>query len=177
MLKNRLATHSTSKNLTRFGRHIVTLPNSVQRCFSKAAMQRITHAIGQSELLHSGEICFAVEANLTVRELIAKKTAVARAVEVFSNLRVWDTEQNNGVLIYLLIADHDFEILADRGIHQRVDDHVWEKISTEMERLFKQGQFEAGVCYGIDKIGALLALHYPPENKNTNELPDAPVVL
>jgi uncharacterized membrane protein len=177
MLKNRIATHLFSKNLIRFGRHIVTMPNSVKRCFSNDAMQRITDAIRKNEMLHSGEICFAVEANLTVRELLAKKTAVARAVEVFSNLRVWDTEQNNGVLIYLLIADHDFEILADRGIHHQVDDSVWENISTDMERLFKLGQFEAGVLYGIEKIGALLAQHYPPENKYTNELPDAPVVL
>jgi len=70
---------------------------------------------------------------------------------VFSNLRVWDTEQNNGVLIYLLIADHDFEILADRGIHHQVDDRIWEQISIEMEHLFKQGQFEAGVIFGIEK--------------------------
>jgi len=73
MLKNRIATHSFTKNLTRFGRHIVTLPNSVKRCFSTDAMQRITDAIRKNELLHSGEICFAVEANLTVRELLAKK--------------------------------------------------------------------------------------------------------
>lgn len=177
MLKNRIATHSFTKNLTRFCRHIATLPFSVHRRFSKEVMQRITQVITSNELLHSGEICFVIEVNLSLRELLAKKTAVARAVEVFSNLRIWDTEQNNGVLIYLLMADHDFEILADRGLHHQVDEVVWAQISSEMERLFKRGDFESGVVYGIENISALLAKHFPPFQKNTNELSDKPIIL
>lgn len=169
------------RNLTRFCRHIFTLPNSVQQHFTKEAMRRIQKAIAQSEKQHSGEIRFAVEASLTVRALLQKMSAKKRAIEVFTHLHIWDTEQNNGVLIYLLIADHDFEILADRGINQRVGDAGWEAISHAMESLFKQGEFEAGVLYGIEAIGKHLTEHYPlaasQQHNNVNELSDVPVIL
>jgi len=98
-------------------------------------------------------------------------------VEVFSHLRVWDTEQNNGVLVYLLLADHDFEILADRGVHLHVETQGWASIGREMEILFRQGQFEAGVLHGIAQINALLVKHYPVKDNNENELPNAPVII
>ncbi len=165
------------KLLKRFSRHVLTLPNAVSNCFSKAAMQRIESAIASSERTHLGEIRFAVEADLSMLEIFRKKTAKKRAIEVFSQLRVWDTEQNNGVLIYLLLADHDFEIVADRGIHQHVGNEGWESFSKQMEALFRQGQFEAGVLHGIEQVGALLATHYPAAGENNNELPNAPVII
>ena len=165
------------KNLTRFCRHIFTLPNAVHQHFPKSAMRNIQAAIAQSEVEHFGEIRFAVETNLSTLELLRKKSAKRRAIEVFSNLRVWDTEQNNGVLIYFLLADHDFEILADRGIHKHVGDEGWEAISHGMEQRFRQGEFEAGVLHGISEIGALLKQHYPANGKNDNELSDVPVIL
>lgn len=165
------------KNLTRFCRHIFTLPNTVHQHFPKSALRNIQNAIAQSETEHFGEIRFAVEANLTTFELLRKKTAKRRAIEVFSHLRVWDTEQNNGVLIYLLLADHDFEILADRGIHKHVGDNGWEAISHAMEQRFRHGEFEAGVLHGISEIGALLKQYYPASGKNDNELLDVPVIL
>jgi uncharacterized membrane protein len=149
----------------------------VKRHFSNEAIQLIEAAIAHSEALHLGEICFAVETKLSFLELVARKTAKQRALEVFSELRVWDTEQNNGVLIYLLLADHDFEILADRGIHQHVGSAGWESISHEMERMFRQGQFEAGVIEGISKISEHLIQYYPAMGENHNELPNAPVIL
>ena len=98
-------------------------------------------------------------------------------MEVFSQLRVWDTQHNNGVLIYLLLADRDVEIVADRGIHQHVKKEDWEKICREMEALFRQGRFEEGAITGINAVSLHLAKHYPGQSQNINELPDTPVVL
>jgi len=159
-------------------RHLCISPLALKKRFPKAVMHRIEQAIADSERTHFGEIRFAVELNLPLLDILKKKSGQQRAVEVFSQLQVWDTEQNNGVLIYLLLADHDFEILSDRGVHQHVGSHGWSRISQEMEALFRQGQFEAGVLRGIDQISQVLAQHYPAVNhNNNNELPDAPVIL
>jgi uncharacterized membrane protein len=127
--------------------------------------------------MHAGEIRFTVESALPLIPLLRGQTARARALEVFSHLRVWDTEHNNGVLIYLLLADHDVEIVADRGVHARVGGEGWEKICREMEALFRAGDFEAGVLGGIRAVSVHLVKHYPVQGKNRNELDDKPVVL
>jgi len=158
-------------------RHLCISPLALKKRFPKVVMQRIEQAIADSERTHFGEIRFAVELNLPLLDILKKKSGQQRAVEVFSQLQVWDTEQNNGVLIYLLLADHDFEILADRGIHQHVGAQGWTHISHEMEALFKQGEFEAGVLHGIAQISMLLAQHYPANDSNRNELPNAPVII
>lgn len=163
--------------LKRVCRHLCISPLALKKRFPKAVMQRIEQAIADSEQTHFGEIRFAVDLNLPLLDILKKKSGQQRAVEVFSQLQVWDTEQNNGVLIYLLLADHDFEILADRGIHQHVGALGWTNISHEMEVLFKQGQFEAGVLHGIAQISTLLAQHYPAHATNHNELPNAPVII
>ena len=164
-------------SLKRLIRHLLITPLQLKRSFPQSVRQRIEAAIAQSELSHSGEIRFAVEMNLPLLDILRKKSGWQRAVEVFSDLRVWDTEHNNGVLIYLLLADHDFEILADRGIHGKVADSVWHGISHDMETQFKAGQFETGVLHGIKQISLLLNQHYPADADNNNELPNAPVIL
>jgi len=162
----------------RLCRHLLITPIALKRRFPPAVMQRIEQAIAQSEGTHFGEIRFAVELQLPPLDILRNKTGHQRAVEVFSQLRVWDTEHNNGVLIYLLLADHDFEILSDRGVHQHVGSHGWGRISHEMEALFRQGQFEAGVLHGISQISQVLVQHYPAAgHNNNNELSDAPVIL
>jgi uncharacterized membrane protein len=100
-----------------------------------------------------------------------------RAIEVFSNLRVWDTEHNSGVLVYLLLADHDIEIVADRGIAARVAPAAWETVARTMEAAFRQGEFERGALAGIEEISALLAAHFPPSGHNPDELANRPVIL
>ena len=163
--------------LKRVCRHLFISPLALRKRFPKAVMQRIEQAIAASEKNHLGEIRFAVELNLPLLDVLGKKSGRQRAIEIFSQLRVWDTEQNNGVLIYLLLADHDFEILADRGVHQYAGNDYWTKLSHEMEALFRQGQFEAGVLHGITQIGILLAQYYPANINNDNELPDAPLII
>jgi hypothetical protein len=159
-------------------RHLFSGPWQVHRRFPKAAMQRIQAEIASSESKHLGELRFAVEAGLHWHALLHRITARARAIEVFSQLRVWDTEGNTGVLIYLLLADRDVEIVADRGIHAKVGEQVWRDICLAMERHFRQNRFEQGVIEGIQAITAQLQLHFPADShQNPNELPDAPVVL
>ncbi|NOS98966.1 MAG: hypothetical protein HOP25_10905 [Methylotenera sp.] len=165
------------KFIRRLFRHLLICPNAVKCHFPKESMRRIEAAIAASEGTHTGEIRFAVESNLHVFDIFRKKSAKKRAVEVFSQLHVWDTAQNNGVLIYLLLADHDFEILADRGVHQHVGNVGWEAICQYMEAMFRQDKFEAGVLYGIAQIGEYLAQHYPASGENVNELPNKPVIL
>ncbi len=167
----------SGKLIKRLFRHLFILPDVAKRHFPVASMQRIEAAIADSERQHSGEICFIVETNLHVLDILGGKSAKQRAIDVFSQMRVWDTKHNNGVLIYLLLADHDFEILADRGVHQRVGEDGWVSICHEMEAQFRRGQFEAGVLYGIAHIGEHLAQHYPAGAKNINELPNAPVII
>lgn len=140
-------------------------------------MRAIEAAIKESETTHYGEIRFAVEAALDARSLLEGKGARDRAVEVFSQLRVWDTEHNNGVLIYLLLADRRVEIVADRGVHRDVGAQGWEEICREMEQQFRLGRFEEGVVVGIQAVARHLVRHYPASGKNENELPDKPVLL
>jgi uncharacterized membrane protein len=140
-------------------------------------LDAIEQAIRATEARHAGQIRFAVEASLELVPLLAGQTAQQRAVEVFSKLRVWDTEHNNGVLIYLLLADRDVEIVADRGIHVRLGKEVWQTICHEMEAAFRESNFEAGVIAGIHAVGEHLSRHFPARSGKSNEMPDSPVVL
>ncbi|MDP2761464.1 MAG: TPM domain-containing protein [Sideroxyarcus sp.] len=161
----------------RIMRHLSTGRATVRRVSPSHTLDAIERAIRATEALHDGQIRFAVEASLELAPLLAGQTAQQRAVEVFSTLRVWDTEHNNGVLIYLLLADRDVEIVADRGVHAKVGQTVWEEVCQEMETAFRQGKFEEGVIAGIHSVGAHLARHYPQVGTKINELPDRPVLL
>ena len=174
--------------IIRFFKHLVSNVWQVHHHFSASALQNIEQAIQSSEATHCGEICFIVESGLHPMEIIYKKTPKKRAIELFSLYKVWDTEHNNGVLIYLLLADRDVEIVADRGIHHHVGNAAWERICHQMELQFRRGEFEAGVLQGIADIGALLETHFPLQEaeiktankksrKKSNELPNAPIIL
>ena len=165
-------------NLMRIIRHLSTGQWLLRRVFPTATLTAIEQTIQQSEMNHSGEICIAVEGALNTSALIKNQTARERAIEVFSQLRVWDTEQNNGMLIYLLLADRDVEIIADRGISAKVSNTEWENICHTMESAFSQGQFKAGFIQGIHVISQLLETHFPcdPE-KDKNELTNKPTIL
>ncbi len=164
-------------SLTRMARHLFHPRWLVARAFPRRSLDRIGAAIAASETGHGGEIRFAVEGALGVPALLRGETARQRAVQVFSELRVWDTEANSGVLVYLLLADRDVEILADRGLNGRVAAAEWEAICREMESHFRQGEFEAGVLAGIARIDGLLRRHFPVTGENANELPDRPALI
>jgi uncharacterized membrane protein len=158
-------------------RHIVTDHLSVKRAFPPDALARIEQAIAAGERAHRGQVCFAVEGGLPPLRVLRKLTPRERALEVFGLLRVWDTEENAGVLIYLLLADRDVEIVADRGIDRQVPAGAWQAICARMEAAFRDARLVEGVVVGIEQIGALLATHFPRIGAVANELPDKPVVL
>jgi uncharacterized membrane protein len=140
-------------------------------------MRALEGAIQAGEADHEGQVRFAVESALDILPLLRNQTARGRAIDVFSLLRVWDTEYNNGVLIYVLLADRDVEIVADRGIASRVARDEWESICRDMERAFREGRYEEGALSGIRAVSAQLSRHFPGRGRRANELPDAPVVL
>ena len=158
-------------------RHLVAPPWSVRRAFPGVALQRIEAAVQDSEKRHRGEIRFAVEGALEFLPVLRGLTPRERALEVFSLLRVWDTEENSGVLIYVQLVDRDIEIVADRGIAARIPQSEWDGICGRMEEAFRAGRYEDGVLTGIDQVSALLASHFPAGTRNPDELPDQPVVL
>jgi uncharacterized membrane protein len=164
-------------NLKRIWRHILMSEIQVKRCFPEAVLNGIQSAVQQSETTHSGEICFVVEGELTWAQLLGDMTPRARALEVFSGMRVWDTEHNNGVLIYVLLADRIVEIVADRGIHRHAGDEVWRDICKSIQAEFRAGRFEDGGVKGVTAISAMLRKHFPADGKISNELSDRPVLI
>ena len=164
-------------NFKRWLKHLFMPPRAWRRAFPQATLDAIEAAIGASEATHSGEIRFAIENSLPASLVWRGMSGRERAIEMFSNLHVWDTADNSGVLIYLLLADHDIEIVADRGIAARVDAAAWEKVAQTMEAAFRQGDFERGALAGIEQVGALLASHFPPSGHNPDELANRPVIL
>ena len=164
-------------SLSRWFRHLMA--SSAGSFLPEAALGRITQAIAADESRHRGELCFAVESSLGWRGLWAGQSPRNRAFELFSQLRVWDTAENNGVLIYLLLADHRIEIVADRGLDARVSTEQWRGICLQMEERLAAGDPEAAVLLGLASAGDFLAGHFPRiENQiDDNELPDRPQLL
>lgn len=163
--------------LKRFLRHVWMSPLILKRHFPAATLEAIRGAVAEGEKLHRGQVRFVIEAELTTGQLWAGVSARQRAIDVFSLLRAWDTEENNGVLIYLLLADRKVEIVADRGIHRRAGDERWRAICREIEHHFRKGDFLGGSLTGIQKIGAELAFYFPATGEPKNEQPDTPVVM
>jgi uncharacterized membrane protein len=161
----------------RIGRHLVEHHWRARRIFTPKVLVAIEAAIKAGEATHAGQVRFVVEGALDGRPLFANQSARDRALDLFSHLRIWDTEHNNGVLIYLLLADRNVEIVADRGIDAKVGAEGWEGICRAMEHLFAKGRFEGGVINGVEAVSRELARYFPPVGPHPNELPDQPVVL
>lgn len=158
-------------------RHLATPDWVIRRAFPARRLNAIEMAIGRSESAHRGELRFAVEAGLPVAALARAMPARERAVELFSQLRVWDTAGNSGVLIYVQLVDRRVEIVADRGIAGYVAQATWDDLCRGLERAYREREFESGTLVAIERITGLLARHFPARPVNPNELPDAPVVL
>ena len=164
-------------DIKRIFKHLTASHAAMRRIFPRGTLARIEHAIAETEKTHAGQICFVVEDALALKHLLADLPVRERAIEVFSHMRVWDTEHNNGVLIYLLLADRVVEIVADRGVHAKLGQAAWDAVCQEMEAAFRQGKFEEGVILGIRKVGEHVAQHYPQQGPKINELPDHPVLI
>jgi uncharacterized membrane protein len=149
------------------------------RALDDAALERLAERVTASERHHSGEIRLCIEPGLPLSYLWRDADAHERAIALFGKLRVWDTENNNGVLVYLLLAEHRIEIVADRGLSRHVSREQWQPLVSGMSAAFRQGRFEAGLEQAIDAVDDLLRRHFPlpPGEINPNELPDAPMRL
>lgn len=161
----------------RLWRHALSHPRQVARLFSAQALRDIEQAIADSELQHAGEIRVVIESGLPLMAVLQQRSPKQRAIQLFGQLNIWDTEHNNGVLVHLLLADRHVEIIADRGIHRQVGDAGWQQICRQMETQFRGGQFEAGVQFGVQAIGDVLARYYPPQGLPHNELSNRVLVL
>ena len=147
---------------------------SAARLLNDAALDRLEAQVSHSEKRHSGEIRLCVEAGLPLSYLWRDATARERAVAMFGKLRVWDTEHNNGVLIYLLLAEHAIEIVADRGLARLVPQNHWDRVLGDMRQAFARGQFEQGLAQAVQAVDAELLQHFSqaPEQRNPDELPN-----
>jgi uncharacterized membrane protein len=163
--------------IKRIGKHLLEHRWRVRRIFTPKVLADIEQAIKLTEATHSGQVRFVVEGALDGQPLFRDQPARERALDIFAHLRIWDTAHNNGVLIYLLLADRQVEIVADRGIDAKVGAAGWEKICKEMKTDFKAGNFEAGAIWGIGAVSKQLAAHFPKHGGGKNELSDAPVVI
>lgn len=153
-----------------------------QRALPAEMLQRLQQRVAASEQRHSGEIRIYIEAGLPPsylwRDAPIRHITRQRALSLFGKLRVWDTAHNNGVLIYLLLAEHAIEVVADRGLNDVVEPQVWQAMLSRMRAAFLQGRFEEGLTQALEEVSALLVQHFPlrADELNPNELPNRPVL-
>lgn len=164
-------------NPARCWRHLVQTRWALRRRFPEDVLTRIESAVRAAEKDHAGEIRIALEGDLDLYDLLHDKSPRRRAVEVFSQLGVWDTARNNGVLIYVLLADRDVEIVADRGFNGLVQPSEWETVCRAMESEFARARWEQGLLAGIEAASRLMARHFPARGGDRDELPDRPGLL
>lgn len=158
-------------------RHLAAGPFLARRTFPPAVLEAVRDAVARAERGTTGEIRVAVEVALPTRELFEEPTPRERALDVFARLRVWDTDDRNGVLLYVLLADRDVEIVADRAVAARVAQAEWDTICRGLEQAFAAGRFEQGTIDAVTAIGALLRREFPSDDGGRDELPDAPTLL
>jgi uncharacterized membrane protein len=164
--------------IVRLLKHRMLDEDDARRMLSKDALARIEAHVAASEKRHSGEIRVVVEAGLPLSYLRRGATPRDRAIALFGKLGIWDTERNNGVLIYLLLAEHAIEIVADRGLNRVVSAAEWAQIAESMKDAFREGDFEGGLLRAVDTVDALLVRHFAAltGESDVNELPDAPIL-
>lgn len=169
-------THGFFPSLARLLRH--RWHEDAQRTLGRALLRRLTDRVSASERLHSGEIRICIEGGLPASYIWRGATPRERAVAMFGKLRIWDTEHNNGVLIYLLLSERAIEIVADRGVSALVDEGRWRDIVDGMRGAFREGRYEDGLTQALEEVSALLVQHFPlqPGTVHRNELPNEPAV-
>ncbi len=173
-----MANTSGNSRLMRLFRHRWLDDDDTRKALPPELVERLMRRVAASENRHSGEIRICVEASLPTSYIWRQSTPRERAVTMFGKLRIWDTEHNNGVLIYLLLAEHAIEIVADRGLNARVSASEWTALVQRMGGAFREGRFEDGLTQALEEVSALLVQHFPlaAGEVNPNELPDQPVL-
>jgi hypothetical protein len=159
-------------------RHLLANQWTLKRRFPSATLDALEAAVAASEARHRGELRFAIESALDVGALWRGLPPRERALEVFSELRVWDTREQNGVLIYMLLADRDVEIVADRGFNGRVRPEEWQEVCAAIESAFRAGHWRDGALLAVDRVTALAAREFPRTGApDVDELPNRPRLL
>jgi len=163
--------------LARVLKHLL-IPDWVsKRNFSARVLREIEKAIKASERRHQGELRFVAEGSMPIHYVFLKRSSRRRAEELFSSLRVWDTERNTGVLIYVQLVSRHIDIVADRGIAAKVAQEEWDAVCRVMESSFRKKEFLKGSLEALERVTALLVRHFPSAGGGVNELPDRPLVL
>jgi uncharacterized membrane protein len=163
--------------VSRVIRHFLAHPWQLKRAFPRPTLDAIEAAIKFSELRHGGELRFAIETAWPLIHVVTGRTSRKRAIEVFNELGMPNTKQGGGVLIYVLLAEHRLEIVADHGISRKVGQQEWDAIAGQMQVAYRKGEFRQGSLDGIEAVTRLLERHFPPGETNPNELPDKPVII
>nr|WP_217343999.1 TPM domain-containing protein [Noviherbaspirillum sp. L7-7A]MBV0878097.1 TPM domain-containing protein [Noviherbaspirillum sp. L7-7A] len=163
--------------LERFWRHLVTTRASGQRAFPRKVLDEIQKTIAQGESLHRAEVRMIIEPSLPLGDILDGMHPRARARELFSDYRLWDTEENSGVLIYLDLADHQVEIVADRGVGRLVQAGEWQAICDTMIRELQRGAYRDGAIAALEQLNALLQMKLPANGQRPNQLSDKPIIL
>ncbi len=180
-LNETISVHSANMSCSkRWWSHLTVTRSKLNRTFSEATLDTLQQAIAAAECRHSAELRVVIEAGFTPYELLSGLTPNARALGLFSRLRVWDTEANSGVLLYVLLAEHAIELIADRGVHKLAGNKTWESVVKQLENSFTAGQFATGMIGVIDKLNGILVENFPATNKNVrkrNELSDRPLLI
>ncbi len=162
----------------RWLRHLLANQWTLKRRFPGATLDAIEAAVAASEARHRGEVRFAIESALDLRALWRAQAPRERAFDAFSELRVWDTREQNGVLIYMLLADRDVEIVADRGFDGRVQPAEWQEVCTGVERAFHDGRWRDGALLAVESVTALAVREFPrTEAPDADEQPNRPRIL
>jgi uncharacterized membrane protein len=163
--------------MTRWFKHLLA-DARLRREFPRTTLDAIHRAVAAGEKRHRGQVCFAIEQGLPLAALARRQTPRDRAHDAFAQLRVWDTHHNSGVLIYVLIAEHAIEIVADRGIAARVGQAEWQAVCERMRERFAAGEFERGALEGVNAVSDILAREFPGDGSaRDNELADEPIIL
>jgi len=163
--------------LKRLWRHLTTTRASGQRAFPRKVLDEIQKTIAQGETLHRAEVRMVIEPSLALGDILDGMHPRARARELFSDYRLWDTEENSGVLIYLDLADHQVEIIADRGIGRLVQAGEWQAICDTMIGQLQRGAYRDGAIAALEQLNALLHMKLPANGQRPNQLSDKPIIL
>lgn len=168
---------SFGQRIGRVLRHWRSSRADAQRAFPESTLTAAAQAITAGEQTHRGEVRFIVEKSLPTDEVWDGITSRQRALALFADYGVWDTEDNCGVLIYVNLAEHKVDIVADRGIDRKIDEATWQAVCRTMTDGFRRGDFNGATLAAIGQVNALLREHFPAHGARPNELPDRPIML
>ncbi|MES2918551.1 MAG: TPM domain-containing protein [Pseudomonadota bacterium] len=163
--------------MSRLLKHLLHTTFATRRAFPAPVQEAIRQAVAEGEYGHRGEIRFVIEGDWPLADVLAGKPVRERALEIFGLTRVWDTADNTGVLIYVLLCEHQVEILADRGLNTVAGSETWAEVCSALTAAFHGGRYEEGAVQAVRSVADLLRRHFPAEGENPNELPDLPLIL